>query len=86
MNELKVGDEVTIRYSKKLDQNGHSLLTNRTGVVTRILYTGGNLVGAYVDVKAMKKIRNFYIPICSIEGPEKINRMRTLSILKSTVL
>lgn len=86
MNELKVGDRVTIRYSKKLEQNGNSLLTNRTGIVTRILFTGGNLTGAYVDVKVMRRVRNYYIPISSIEGPELINKMRTLSILKSTVL
>ena len=53
MNELKIGDQITIRYSKKLEQNGNSLLTNRTGVVTRILYTGGNLTGAYVDVRTL---------------------------------
>jgi hypothetical protein len=86
MNELKVGDRVTIRYSKKLEQNGNSLLTNRTGIVTRILFTGGNLTGAYVDVKVMRRVRNYYIPISSIEGPDLINKMRTLSILKSTVL
>ena len=86
MNELKVGDQITIRYFKKLEQNGNSLLTNRTGVVTRILFTGGNLTGAYVDVKVMRRIRNYYIPISSIEGPDTINKMRTLSILKSTIL
>lgn len=86
MNELKVGDRVTIRYSKKLEQNGNSFLTNRTGIVTRILFTGGNLTGAYVDVKVMRRVRNYYIPISSIEGPDLINKMRTLSILKSTVL
>lgn len=86
MSALKVGDQITIRYSKKLEQNGNSLLTNRTGVVTRILFTGGNLIGAYVDVKVMKRVRNFYIPISSIEGPDIINKMRTLSILKSTIL
>lgn len=86
MNELKVGDQITIRYSKKLEQNGNSLLTNRTGTVTRILFTGGNLTGVYVDVKVMRRIRNFYIPISSVEGPDIINKMRTLSILKSTIL
>ncbi len=86
MNGLKIGDEITIRYSKKLEQNGNSLLTNRTGIVTRILFTGGNLTGAYVDVKVMRRVRNYYIPISSIEGPDNINRIRTLSILKSTIL
>lgn len=86
MNELKVGDQITIRYSKKLEQNGNSLLTNRTGTITRILFTGGNLTGVYADVNVMRRIRNFYIPISSVEGPDIINKMRTLSILKSTIL
>lgn len=86
MNELKVGDEITIRYSKKLEQSGNSLLTNRTGVVTRVLTSGGNLTGAYVDVKVMRRIRNYYIPVSSIEGSDIVNKMKTLSILKSTKL
>ncbi len=86
MKGIKVGDQITIRYSKKLEQNGNGLLANRTGVITRIHYTGSNLSGVYVDVKVMRRVRNFYIPICSIEGPDTINKMRTLSILKSTIL
>ena len=86
MNELKVGDQITIRYSKKLEQNGNSILTNRTGTITRVLFTGGNLTGVYADVTVMRRIRNFYIPISSVEGPDIINKMRTLSILKSTIL
>lgn len=86
MNELKIGDEITIRYSKKLEQSGNSLLTNRTGVVTRVLTSGGNLTGAYVDVKVMRRIRNYYIPVSSIEGSDMVNKMKTLSILKSTKL
>ena len=86
MNELNVGDEITIRYSKKLEQSGNSLLTNRTGIVTRILYSAGNLIGAYVDVRVMRRLRNYYIPISSIDGSEAINKIKTLSILKSTIL
>lgn len=86
MNELKIGDEITIRYSKKLEQNGNSLLTNRTGVVTKVITSGGNLAGAYVDVKVMRRVRNYYIPVSSIEGSDMVNKMRTLSILKSTKL
>lgn len=83
---LKVGDTITIRYSKKLAQDGNSLLVNRTGVVSSLKISGGNLVGVYANVKVMKRIRNYYIPISSIEGPEDVNRIRTLSILKSTIL
>ena len=86
MNELKIGDEITIRYSKRLEQSGNSLLTNRTGVVTRVLTSGGNLTGAYVDVKVMRRIRNYYIPASSIEGSDIVNKTKTLSILKSIKL
>lgn len=86
MNELRIGDVVTIRYSKKLEQSGHSILVNRQGEVTRIVLTSGQISGAYVDVIVMRRVRNYYIPINSIEGPDTINRMRTLSMLKSTVL
>lgn len=83
---LKVGDKITIRYSKKLAQNGHNLLTNRTGTITRVLIAGGNLIGVYADVKAMRRIRNFYIPAASIEGGDEVNKIRVLSLLKSTIL
>lgn len=83
---LKVGDKITIRYSKKLAQDGNNLLTNRTGIVSALRISNGNLVGVYADVKVMRRIRNYYIPLASIEGPEDINRIRTLSILKSTIL
>lgn len=83
---LKVGDTITIRYSRKLAQNGNNLLTNRTGVVTRVLTSNGEVVGVYADVKVMRKARNYYIPVCSIDGSDEINRMRSLSILKSTIL
>lgn len=83
---LKVGDQITIRYSKKLAQDGNNLLTNRIGIVSSLRMSGGNLIGVYADVKVMRRTRNYYIPLASIEGPEDINRIRTLSILKSTIL
>lgn len=86
MNELKPGDKITIRYSKKLEQNGNSLLVNRLGEVTRVVTQNGNINGAYVDVKVMRRVRNYYIPICSIEGPDEINKIRNLGILKSIIL
>lgn len=86
MSTLMIGDKITIRYSKQLVDNGNNLLTNRTGIVTKLLRIGGGIVGAYVDVKVMRRMRNYYIPVCSIEGPEEIDRTRTLSILKSTIL
>lgn len=83
---LKIGDKITIRYSKKLAQNGNNLLVNRLGIVTRVLTNAGNIIGVYADVRVMRKLRNYYIPIDSIEGVDEINKLRALSILKSTIL
>lgn len=83
---LKAGDVITIRYSRKLAQSGNSLLANRTGVVTRVLASGGEVLGVYADVTVMRRPRNYYIPSCSIDGSEEINRVRSLNILKSTKL
>lgn len=86
MNVLKVGDTITVRYSKQLAKNGNGLLVNRTGTVTRILTSGGEIVGVRADVKVMRRLRNYYIPASSIDGSDEINRMRSLNILKSTIL
>lgn len=86
MNGLKIGDQITIRYSTKLQQNGNGFLANKTGTITRILFSNENIIGAYVDVQVMRRTRNYYIPISSIDGSAFINRIRTLSILKSIKL
>lgn len=86
MNKLKPGDKITIRYSKKLEQNGNGLLINRVGEVTRVVYAQGQVVGAYVDIKTMRRVKSYYIPVSSIEGPDDINRIRNLVMLKSIIL
>lgn len=83
---LKAGDKITVRNSKQLAQKGLNLLTNRTGVVTKTLVSQGRILGAYADIKVMRRVKNYYIPIESIEGPDSVNRVRTLSLLKATVL
>ena len=83
---IKIGDKVTIRNSKELSRKGLNVLVNKTGVVTKILKSQGMILGVYADVKVMRRVRNYFVPIDSIEGPDSINRVRSLSILKSTVL
>lgn len=85
-NMLNKGDKITIRSSKWLIEKGLRCLFNKKGIVTKILTVDGKLVGAFVDVKVQKKIKNYYVPSDSIEGIESISRMRTLSLLKDTVL
>lgn len=86
MSSLAIGDKITIRQSKQLSKSGGDMLVNKTGVVTRLLKIGKNLIGVYADIKVMRRIKNYYIPACSIKGPGEVNKIRTLSILKSTIL
>lgn len=86
MGELKAGDKITVRYSKRLERNGNAFLANRSGVVTRVVMSGGRIAGVFADIKMVKRARNYYIPICSVDGSDDINRLRTLGILKSTIL
>lgn len=86
MSGINIGDEITVRYSKKLERSGNIQLVNKVGIVTRLLSNANGVLGAYVDINDTKRIKNYYIPICSIEGPNAINRMRNLSILKTTIL
>lgn len=83
---LKVGDKIVIRFSKKLAKKGNTLLVNRNGTVTRLVVSNGELTGVFADVKVMRKSRNYYIPADSIGGCNEINRLRALSILKSSIL
>lgn len=83
---IKIGDKITVRNSKELARKGLNVLVNKTGMVTKVLKSQGGVIGVYADVKVMRRVRNYYIPIESIEGPDSINRVRSLSILKSTIL
>ena len=83
---LKVGDTITIRYSKKLAQDGHGFLANKTAVVLSIRAVGDKISGVQAWVNSVRRNKSYYIPISSIEGPDDINRMRALSLLRSTTL
>lgn len=83
---LKIGEKITIRYSKQLADRNLNALINKSGIVTRVLQSNGKVFGCYADVKVMRKVRNYYIPEKSIEGPEEVNTARVLSLLKVTVL
>lgn len=86
MTILKAGDHITVRYSKKLEQNGNISLVSKTGVVSRVQMQNGDIVGAYVNIAGIKRGKNRYIPISSIDGSANIDRMRIIGILKSTIL
>lgn len=83
---MNVGDKITIRYSKKLERHGNAGIANKTGVITRVFAPGGRVMGAYVDVCVARKVKNYYVPASSIEGPDEIGKVCVLSILKSAVI
>jgi len=83
---LRVGDKITIRPSHQLSLAGRETLAGKSGTITKLVDGNDALGGAYVDVKIMRKVKNVFIPIRSIEGPEHVNKVRINSILKATVL
>lgn len=83
---MRIGETITIRYSKKLAKNGHSILANRTGKVTRIVVSGGNITGVNVDVEIQKRTRNYFIPTCAVEGLSSLDEIKNLQILHSAIL
>lgn len=86
MRGLNIGDKVTVIYSKELEKAGQTVLVSRSGHVTDIVEDCGVIKGAYIDIMVMRRIRNYFVPINSIDGSEDINKIRTLDILKSTIL
>lgn len=83
---LNKGDKVTVIYSKELERAAQTVLVGRLGHVTGIVEDCGVIKGAYIDIMVMRRIRNYFVPINSIDGSEDINKIRTLDILKSTIL
>jgi hypothetical protein len=83
---LKSGDEITVRYSQQLVKAGNNTLVNRTGIVSDLVMSDGVVIGVKANVRVVKRNRNYFIPIDSIDGIEDVNKIRTLSILKSTIL
>ena len=86
MRKLQIGDKITVRHSLHLENPGHISLRNKSGEVTKIITSEGRLVGAFVNIKINRKVRNYFIPAASIEAPDVVNKARTLSLLKSTDL
>lgn len=86
MKRLNVGDQITIRASGELERGGKAALANRKGVVKRILSSNGHTLGAFIETKVFRRNQVFFIPLCSIEVAEEVDRLRNLNILKSTIL
>ena len=75
---LKNGDVVVVRCadaSKALEK-----YNKRRGVISKIVCSEGRPIAAYVTFKTM------LVPIRFLEGISTIDHIRTLNILKHTVL
>lgn len=83
---LQVGDIITVRYSEKLVDAGNELLVNKSGVITGLKHSFQKIVGVYADVRVFRRVKNYYIPIISVEGPDDVSRSKTLKLLKQITL
>lgn len=78
---LRPGERIAIKPSKQLENAGCKSLVNKTGVITRVVSNG-----VYADVKILRRVRNYFIPMKSVESSEEVNKARVHSLLKATVL
>lgn len=86
MKSIRPGDKIAIGYSKKLEEVGSHSLVNRRGTVTRLVTVGRRVIGAYVDVKLLKRTRNYFIPTASIISDEELDRQKSYNLLQTIEL
>lgn len=84
---LRTGDIVKIIYSKQLLFLDLCELVSREAIVSHIVKKDGKVKGAYVIPQSGRlKDEDWFIPIQSIESVDKIDKLRTLVIMKQTTL
>jgi len=83
---LKQGDSVVVRSSKALNSLHLGRYNKKRGVVKKVVCSEGKPIAAYVTFKKVKEDVTILIPIKSLEGISTVNHIRTLNILKQTVL
>ena len=83
---LKEGESVVIRSTKDLNTMRLNKLNRKRGVVDKVVYSDGRPIAAYVLFKRHKTVNKVLIPISSLEGVSTVNRIRTLNILKYTII
>lgn len=83
---LKKGESVTVRSSKYLSAMRLEKLKKRRGVVDKVICSEGRPIAAYVLFKKHKTVSKVLVPISSLEGVSNVNRIRTLNILRHTIL
>ena len=83
---LKEGEIVIVRGTKDLSTMRLDKLNKRRGTVDKVVYSEGRPIAAYVIFKKHRKVNKVLVPINSLEGVTTVNRIRTLNILKHTVI
>lgn len=85
---LQYGEKVKIKYSRALLELGLCELVTRKATVEKpVLNSRGKLRGAFViPASGRLKGEEWYIPIQSIECFSSIEQMRTLGIIKKTIM
>lgn len=58
----------------------------RRGVIDRVVCSEGRPIAAYVTFKKSRGTVTILIPIKSIEGVSTVNHVRTLNLLRQTIL
>ena len=83
---LKEGESVIVRSTKDLSAMRLEKLNKRRGIVDKVVCSDGKPIAAYVLFKKHKTVNRVLVPINSLEGVSTVNRIRTLNILKHTII
>ena len=83
---LKEGETVVIRGTRDLTTMRLDKLNRKRGVVSKIVYSEGRAIAAYILFKKHRSFSKILVPIDSLEGVSTINHIRTLNILKHTTI
>ena len=83
---LKEGEAVVVRGTKDLSTMRLDKLNRRRGVVDKVVCSDGRPIAAYVIFKKHKTTNRVLVPIGSLEGVSTVNHIRTLNILKRTII
>lgn len=83
---LKEGETVIIRETKDLNTMRLDKLNKKCGVVDKVVYSDGRPIAAYIKIKKHKTMSKVLVPINSVEGISTVHQIRTLNILKHTII
>ncbi len=83
---LRVGETVVVRGTKDLGAAHLDKFNRKRGIVDKIVCSEGRPIAAYVTFKKNKSVNKVLMPIGSLEGISTVHHVRTLNILRHTML